>query len=129
MAFTTKHSLLRGCHDGTPEAWEQFQALYTPLMVMCGRDYGLTAEEIKDLRQNVLVAVYKGDLAGKYDSGIAHFRTLLRTVIHRKAVDIMRQRMPLHSTVPTDLPDAGQEIASKWEDEWREFILKVANEK
>ncbi len=119
---------MRGCHDGTPDAWEKFQAFYTPLIVMCGRDYGLSDEEIKDLRQNVLSSVYRNDLAGKYDPGIAHFRTLLRTVIHRKAVDIMRQRMPSYTEIPSDLADSGAEMSLKWEEEWREFILKIANE-
>ena len=128
MAFTTKRSLLRGCHDGTPDAWEKFQAFYTPLIVMCGRDYGLSDEEIKDLRQNVLVSAYRNDLAGKYNPGIAHFRTLLRTVIHRKAVDIMRQRMPSYTEIPTDVADSDEDGSSKWDEEWREFILKVANE-
>ncbi len=128
MAFTTRRSLLRGVHDNTPAAWEQFQAFYTPLIILCGQDYGLNEEEIKDLRQNVLLAVFKNDLAGQFNPKIAHFRTLLRTVIQRKAIDILRQRFDAYKNLSPEIPDDNQTLEAQWEEEWRQFLLKIANE-
>ena len=128
MAFTTNHSLLRGVHDNTPEAWEKFQAFYTPLITLCGQDYGLNDEEIKDLRQDVLLAVFKNDLTGQFNPNIAHFRTLLRTVIQRKAIDILRQRLDSYKHLSDGVPDDDQTMEAKWQEEWRQFLLKIANE-
>ncbi|MBR4222678.1 MAG: sigma-70 family RNA polymerase sigma factor [Victivallales bacterium] len=128
MAFTTRRSLLRGVHENTPAAWEKFQAFYTPLITLCGQDYGLNAEEIKDLRQNVLLAVFKHDLTGKFNPNIAHFRTLLRTVIQRKAIDILRQRLGCFKKLSNEIPDDNQTLEAQWKEEWRQFLLKIANE-
>ena len=128
MAFTTRRSLLRGVHANSPDAWEQFQAFYTPLIALCGHDYGLNDEEIKDLRQNVLLAVFRNDLAGQFNPNIAHFRTLLRTVIQRKAIDILRQRLDHYKSLNDGIPDDAQTLEAKWQDEWRQFLLKIATE-
>ncbi len=129
MAFTTRRSLLRGVHDNTPAAWEKFQEFYTPLITLCGQDYGLNDEELKDLRQNVLLAVFKNDLAGQYNPNIAHFRTLLRTVIQRKAIDILRQRLGNNfKKLSNEIPDDDQTLEAQWKEEWHQFLLKIANE-
>ena len=127
MTYTTRKSLLNGVHDGDEMAWLQFQNFYRPLMRICGHDYNLTEEEIQDLQQEVLYEVFKANVAGKYDRRKGRFRDYLRTIIHRKAFAILKQRMP------SDIPDFVLEETSvsmdaQWEDEWRRFIMGNALE-
>ena len=127
MTYTTRKSLLNGVHDGNEKAWLKFQEFYRPLMRLCGHDYNLTEEEIKDLQQEVLFEVFKTDVAGKYDRTKGRFRDYLRTIIHRKAFAILKQRQAFEDN-DAYWQEFQQSMEARWEEEWREFILENAND-
>ena len=45
MAFTTKKSLLARVRAGDEVSWNEFYETYRPLILLCGRDCGLTHDE------------------------------------------------------------------------------------
>ena len=99
MAYTTRISMLRGVHEHDEHSWEEFQEFYTPLIFYCGKRYGLTQEELLDLRQEVFRQVVSTDVTGKYDPAIARFRAYLQGVIRHCILAILRQRIPGRATL------------------------------
>ncbi|MCQ2397286.1 MAG: sigma-70 family RNA polymerase sigma factor [Lentisphaeria bacterium] len=129
MAHTTHKSILDGLHSNEEKAWRKFQEFYAPLITICGQDYDLTQEEIEDLRQDVMAEIYKSDIASKYDPMRGRFRSLLRTIIHRKAYAIRKQRIPrtfVSVNALDGLSSCEPSLESRWEDEWREFVKNTA---
>ena len=129
MAHTTHKSILDGLISNEEKAWRKFQEFYTPLITICGQDYKLTQEEIKDLRQDVMAEIYQSDIASKYDPMRGRFRSLLRTIIHRKAYAIYKRRMPKTVLSVDELDGISScepSLESRWEDEWREFVKNAA---
>ena len=125
MAYTTRKTLLNGVHQGDNRAWEQFWDFYRPLIRICGHDYKLTEDEIKDLQQEVLIEVFQADVVGKYNSQRGRFRDYLRTIIQRKIFGIFRKRFP-----PCEQDDILAETESTieelWDEEWHAFLLEAA---
>lgn len=123
MAYTTRKTLLQGVYDNDEKSWEQFQEFYRPLIRICGHDYKLTDEEIKDLQQEVLIEVFKADVVGKYDPNRGRFRDYLRTIIHRKAFKILNNRLPDSSQDALEIEISMEKF---WDEEWHAFIMEIA---
>ena len=128
MAYTTKIDLLRGVHNGDEVSWREFWDFYTPFIMFCGNMYGLTHEELQDLRQEVMIAVMKSDLTGKYDPSIGRFRTFFQRIIRNQATNILRRRLsaqkhtiPLNGELP--IPDAHQ---AEIQEEYNKLIIQAA---
>ncbi len=103
-----------------------FQEFYTPLIVICGHDYHLTDEEIEDLRQEVMVDLFKNNVISKYDPRRGRFRGLLRTIIHHKAYRIYQKRLPNTEALTEENSGVVDSQEGRWEDEWRAFLQEVA---
>ncbi len=123
MAYTTRKTLLQGVLKGDESSWEQFLEFYKPLIRLCGHDYELTDEEIKDLQQEVLIEVHNANVIGKYTQNRGRFRDYFRTIIRRKAIRIRKQRLRLIEQMPVS---SKTELEAAWEKEWQEILLKVA---
>ncbi len=126
MSYTTKKSLLRGVIDNDKASWEQFQEFYTPLIYLCGRDCNLTTEEIQDLRQEVLLEVYRQQVVSKYDNTRGKFRAYLREIILRKAFEIYRARIPVEVDATNVENIVDNSMSEHWEEEWHQFLQAVA---
>ena len=126
MSYTTKKSLLRGVIDNDKASWEQFQEFYTPLIYLCGHDCNLTAEEIQDLRQEVLLEVYRQQVVSKYDNTRGKFRAYLREIIRRKAFEIYRARIPMEGDATNVENIVDNSMSEHWEEEWHQFLQEVA---
>ena len=129
MAYTTRIDLLRGVHDGNEQSWRQFWDFYTPFIMFCGKMYNLTVEELQDLRQEVMAAVMKSDLTGKYNPTVSRFRTYFQRIIRNQATLILRKRLPGQIAVEAirDLPDCEStqdEIARQYD----RLVLQAALE-
>ena len=124
MAYTTRNTLLQGVLKSDESSWEQFLEFYKPLIRLCGHDFELTEEEIKDLQQEVLIEVNKADVIGKYNKSRGRFRDYFRTIIRRKAFRIRKQRLCLIEQLPAS--NDNTELETAWEKEWHELILKIA---
>ncbi len=125
MAYTTRKTLLQGIHDNDEKSWEQFQEFYRPLIRICGHDYKLTDEEIKDLQQEVLIEIFRANVVNNYDKEKGRFRDYLRTIIHRKIFGAIKNRLP---TLPEDgaFQEKEESMEIDWSEEWRQFIIETA---
>ena len=144
MAFTTRKSLLAQLRAGGEIPWREFYAAYKPLVLLCGGDCGLTADEKEELVQKVMCEIFQRDIVGKYDPdrvpdnvvfkhdpARGRFRHYLRKIIRYQALRIIRQRtgeLPLDGTgneaeVERRTDDA---LEAAWNQEWKQHLLNMA---
>ena len=126
MAYTTRKTLLQGVLNGNENSWEQFLEFYKPLIRLCGHDYELTDEEIKDLQQEVLIEVHNANVIGKFNPNRGRFRDYFRTIIRRKAFHLRKQRLRIIEQLPPGENKTELEVAAA--KEWQELLLKTATE-
>ncbi len=130
MSYTTKLSLLRGIHDNSEKSWNEFWDFYTPLIMFYGKIYGLSNEEKKDLRQEVMSTVMKCDIASKYDTSKGTFRAYFQGVIRNHIISIIRKRMPKTVNLSVlDEYETENKINTAIEDEYEKMIIQAALEK
>jgi RNA polymerase sigma-70 factor (ECF subfamily) len=126
-------SLLARIVDGDEIGWQEFYDMYKPLILLRGMDRGLTEEERSDLVQNVMLNVFKSEMAIKFNPQRGGFRTYLKTIIDRRAYDIMRKRR----TDQNDMQSLDDEAAflvsgdydkleRHWDTAWRKHLLQQA---
>lgn len=129
MAYTTNHTLLQKLRSGDEQAWFQFREFYRPLIARRGLDYGLNAQELDNLIQDVLLACHQEHVLTNYDASRGRFRDYLRTVTSRHASKLLAARRPdalslesVQETLETD------EQEQAWEAECQEFLQQKALE-
>ncbi len=130
MAFSTSKSLLSKISVGDEIGWEEFYRNYAPLIWLRGGDLGLYKGEKQDLIQDVMLTMFT--IAGKfkYDREKGRFRDYLRTIIDRRAVDIIRRRdqaIPVGEDIlriKDKLVSAEQD--DRWLAEWKTHVLNQA---
>lgn len=128
MGFTTCGTLLSKLRKGDDVGWEDFYQTYSPLIALCGQDYGLSPVDIEELIQLTVLAVFN-DTKFLYDPGKGRFRDYLRTIIRHKAIDLKRKnakRMAESDLDGLDFPDPGNLMNQRWDDEWRKHLLREA---
>ncbi len=128
MTYTTRKNLLNGCIDGKEDSWKAFQDFYRPLIRICGHDFNLTDEQLKDLQQDVLIDVLRTNLIGKYDRAKGRFRDYLRTVIQRKAIAIIKNDSRQRGLMPPPWLEDEASFETKWNEEWHAFLMEMALE-
>jgi RNA polymerase sigma-70 factor (ECF subfamily) len=88
--------------------WEEFVALYGPLILAWGRtDFGLQASDADNLCQEVLLRVWRG--IGTYDPARGRFRAWLYTCARNAACNLRRR--PGGGPVGTPPAPAGRDRA------------------
>jgi len=133
MSYTTNKSLLRKVAANDESSWRTFMNFYRSFIRLCGSDHCLTQEELDDLEQDVALCIYKDNLIERYQSSLGRFRSYLRTLIHRRAIDILRRRLPRHVVVDSEkllesafmVPEASA-AETEQEHRWRETIMSMA---
>lgn len=139
MAFTTRKSLLVKVRDQDEVSWHEFYATYKPLILLCGRDRGLTADENDELVQQVMAEIFRKDILAnynpdqvpdnivfQYDPARGRFRHFLKKIIRNHAIRIYHKRrydLPLEEMVEIPL-DRNWDRA--WENEWQQHVLTMA---
>ena len=139
MAFTTRKSLLARVRAGGEVPWREFYDSYKPLILLCGDDHRLDADEKDELVQKVMCELFQRDIIGKYDPDRVpddevfkhdpkrgRFRHYLRKIIHYQALKIIAQRsggIPMDDAVDYSTDDAWEET---WNGEWRRHVLNMA---
>ena len=142
MAFTTRKSLLARVRGGDEVSWNDFYEAYKPLILLCGGDCGLTADEKEELVQQVMCELFQKDIVGKYDpenipEGVTfvydpakgRFRHFLRKIIRNQALKIVRKRKDTSSLNDENNPiELGSEDAwnAVWDEEWYKHLLNMA---
>ena len=126
MSYTTKKSLLKAIQSGDEVSWTEFYETYRPLIILRGRDYRLTPEELEDLCQLVVLDIFKLGNKFQYDPAKGKFRDYLRRVISHNAVDLIRKRPPSLPSNPIRTDEASDDMERQWNEEWRQHLLKQA---
>ncbi|MDP6504298.1 MAG: sigma-70 family RNA polymerase sigma factor [Planctomycetota bacterium] len=130
MPFTTRQSVLLRIREGDEIGWEEFYELYSPLVRLRGSDRGLASAELDDLSQEVMVSIFQGEKQFRYDRARGRFRDYLRTIIDRRAIDLLRKRRENEQL--DELKSYGREPESndhhemerRWELAWQEQMLR-----
>ena len=133
--FTTRQTLLDKVRLGQNPGWDDFERLYKPLIYLRGKDRGLANHELDDLAQQVFLNLYQKDSVEKYKAERGRFRDYLRTIIDRRAYDLLRKRKAKTDNLE-DLstqeiePDLSQQTDMElhWEQEWQYHLYQQALE-
>ena len=92
---TTRLSLLLKLKDSANHAaWEEFVAVYSPVIYRFARRRGLQECDAQDLAQNVLAAVAGRIHDWKADEDRARFRTWLYRIASNQTITLFRNRKP-----------------------------------
>lgn len=135
-ARATRASLIVRLRD--PEnsaAWEQFVALYTPLIYWFCCRRGLQEADAADVSQEVMRAVARAMESFEYDPARGKFRNWLLTVVRSKLNNFLagRQRQPEPagaSTVAAMLDEcAAPAVESEWDAEYHRCVFQWAAER
>ena len=134
MSFTTRFTILEKLKVGCQVGWSDFESIYRPLIMLRGRDRGISSHELDDLVQQVLLNLFKSDTVYKYDKSKGRFRDYLKTVIDRRAFDLIRKHKDREKSFD-ELEDKGVLISSddyeksevRWNREWHKSLIEQAN--
>ena len=127
--FTTRITLLDKVRQGNNPGWDEFDQVYRPLIFLRGRDRGLETHELDDLAQQVFLNLYEKESLQKYENERGHFRDYLRTIIDRRAFDLLRKRKTIKTEHHDQLtPHEDSEMEQRWESEWKNHIYHQAIE-
>jgi RNA polymerase sigma factor (sigma-70 family) len=132
VSDSTRVSLLIRIRDpGDKEAWSQFHDLYAPLLYRYARSRGLTRDDADDIRSSCYMTVVEKIGEFQYEKQRGGFKAWLRTLAHRRIVDMLRKRRR------KDQGDAALETAAStepspdeaWETQWKNQHLKYCIER
>lgn len=135
VAPLTRASLLVRIRDGRDhDAWQQFVAVYAPVVYGFARKRGLQDADAADVMQDVLRSVAR--VAGKlnYDPGRGSFRGWLYTIARNKILNLLtassrQERGSGDSGVRQKLeeqPAAEWDSAASWEEEYERSLAALA---
>ena len=131
MAFTTRGTLLSAVRRGDEVGWQAFYDMYKPLILLVGGDLRLNQTEKEELVQLVMLSFFNSARTFRYDRSKGRFRDYLRKVIRNRACDLMRKRHDGEISVE-EIPQTVEKIMAegeaRWDEEWRDHILKQALE-
>ncbi len=130
--YQTKETLLLRLRDpGNQGAWEEFVAIYAPVLFSHCRKRGLSYEDAADLTQDVIRSVARAMPGFVYDPARGSFRGWLYTVLRRGLSRHFARlsRDPLRNA-ESDLnaagewrPEGGDHSLELWEHDYRRRLL------
>lgn len=124
MPYTTDLTLLEKIVEGDEISWNRFSEIYSPLIRMCGKDWGLGEEECDELLQEVLLSFFKASRGFRYDKSKGKFRNYLRTAVRNQTFRILKKR---EEKAGARLPESEALLdfafEEKWEVEWHDYLF------
>ncbi len=123
---TTPVSLLQRLGQSpTPETWERFVRLYTPLLFYWARRLGMQEQDAADLVQDVLIVLVQKVPELQYDA-TRSFRGWVRMVLLNKWRD-RRDRAPAPGQLDSaNVPAVPDEVEVLQEAEYRQYLTHRA---
>jgi RNA polymerase sigma-70 factor (ECF subfamily) len=91
-AATTPSSLIVGIREGSPIAWQRFNAIFGPLIYGWCRRKGLQANDAADVVQDVLRSVLRAIDTFRRDQPGNSFQGWVWTITHSRLADHFRKR-------------------------------------
>ena len=122
----TRPTLLRRVASSTDAAaWEEFYALYAPVLYRYARARGLGEHDAEEVRDHCLSLLAMKLREFRYDRERGRFRGFLRRLARDRVVDILRRahRTESGELALDDLADPGPSPDRVWERHWREQAL------
>lgn len=105
----TRPSLILRVRDASDaDAWDQFAALYRPVIVRLARRKGIQSADAEDLAQQVLLSVSGAIERWQPDQQRARFRTWLQTIVRNAILNALQRRAP-------DQPMGGDQASAAFE--------------
>ena len=124
MSYTTSVGMLEEVRDLSDAGCERFYRTYRPLVLLHGRDCGISGADLDDLVQLVMVDFFRNDRF-VYDAAKGRFRSFLRRIIHARSMDMLRLRR--RERKRAELADADEFFNDRRdEEEWKEFVKHEA---
>jgi RNA polymerase sigma-70 factor (ECF subfamily) len=126
---TTRATLLERIRDPRDaDAWEEFFALYAPMLERYARAFGVSASDAQDIRDQCLAVIAKRIGTFEYDRAKGSFKGWLHRIARDKVVDARRR--PREDRPETaallSIPDEHADPDETWEREWRAEHLRYA---
>lgn len=103
--LATRSSMIFDLKEFSPERWNNFVLVYTPLLQYWMRKVNVPASAEDDILQESLQAIFKGIGTFKRGSSGGTFRGWLRTIVKRRAADYFRS-LPSGQRAPQQVLDA-----------------------
>ena len=88
--YTTKKTLLKRLQKLDNIAWEEFYHIYWPLVLTIGGRLGMTPDVCKDLMQEIMINLFRGEALLRYDASRGRFRTFFSVLVRHKAAEILQ---------------------------------------
>ena len=134
--WLTKQTLIKRVKEAPPDdkaVWEEFNSFYESFIVMLLRKWNCVPEEREDLKQEILLKIWKGIPKYEYREGQAKFRTWLGTLIKNTMLSYMdkrnrREPNKLELNEIVYLPDDKSSLEQVIEEEWSAHIMSMAIE-
>ncbi len=128
---TTHVSLLARLSAGDDAlAWREFCDRYGELILNFGLSRGLQRADADEVMQEVLLALTRNMPGFTYDPAKGRFRAYLKTVALRAIIRKFRQKAKPgandRSDAALESAQADPEIEQRWDDEWRQYHLRLA---
>ena len=107
-------------------AWQEFRDRYAPVIAGFARNFGIRAQEIDDVVQDVLLGFFAKSPQFVYDPARGRFRGYLKTCTcnllrNRLARDARARPLPLDQLDPESL-----QTEHVWNDLWEEQLIQRA---
>lgn len=124
MGYTTSVGMLEEVRNFSDAGCDRFYRTYRPLVLLHGRDCGISGADLDDLVQLVMVDFFR-NTSFVYDAAKGRFRSFLRRIIHARSMDMLRLRR--RERKHDDLADADEFFSDRRdEEEWKEFVKHEA---
>jgi RNA polymerase sigma-70 factor (ECF subfamily) len=135
--WVTRQTLIMRAKDqGDQDAWEDFVAYYEGFISLVLAKMGMRYEIIDDLKQNILVKIWKGLHHFEPDSDRAKFRTWLNALIRNTTFTYLKSNKKHGKSVSIDDEDSSlmdelenqgpNKIDEMIETEWAAYISNKA---
>ena len=99
-------------------SWDEFYSIYWSLVLDIGRKLGMSQDDCRDLMQEIMFDLFKGEALLHYDAARGKFRTFFGVLVRHKAAEMLRDSARF-SPVPgtdggesADDPEAGRAAAA-----------------
>lgn len=124
MSYTTSVGMLEEVRNLSDAGCDRFYKTYRPLVLLHGRDCGITGADLDDLVQIVMAEFFRNtDFV--YDAEKGRFRSFLRRIIHARSLDMLRLRR--RERRHAELAEVDELFCDRRdEDEWIAFVKDEA---
>lgn len=129
MSYTTQPSMFELMRQGDEITWERFYKSYRALVLLRGKDLGLSGTDLDELQSRVMLKFFEKRQTFRYDPSKGRFRDYFRMVVTTTALDMLREKK--NTLLVQDMATLAEsslceENATNYEKEWRAHIFGQA---